>query len=393
MNRAGLVACALWVFACGGAPTSAKAPEKHEEGGYGEEEGRHEEGGHEEGKGEVHLSAEAIERAGITVGIAERRALTGGVAIPAEIEFDPTGTAHVGPVLSGRFTGLKVALGDRVRRGQLLATVASGDASAARSQMQQAKARLAAAQITLKRQQQLSAEGIGAQRALVDAEAAVAALEAEVDGVRRQLSVFGSGRGGDMQLISPIDGVVVDVLATLGETASADEAAFVVTDPAKVWVRGSVPELEIERISNGAAAIVRLHAFPQLVLNGTITYIAPALDEASRSLPIRVALDAADARLRSGLFGSIELIGGDRDERVVAVPAEAIATLDGQSAVFVPGDEPNSFQPVPVLLGRRAGAFFEVKSGLDAGATIVTRGAFTVKSALESGELSEGHAH
>ncbi|MBL8948283.1 MAG: hypothetical protein JNK45_34230, partial [Myxococcales bacterium] len=137
----------------------------------------------------------------------------------------------------------------------------------------------------------------------------------------------------------------------------------------------------------------RLHAFPQLVLNGTITYIAPALDEASRSLPIRVALDAADARLRSGLFGSIELIGGDRDERVVAVPAEAIATLDGQSAVFVPGDEPNSFQPVPVLLGRRAGAFFEVKSGLDAGATIVTRGAFTVKSALESGELSEGHAH
>ncbi|MBL8942790.1 MAG: efflux RND transporter periplasmic adaptor subunit, partial [Myxococcales bacterium] len=224
----------MWVFACGGAPTSAKAPEKHEEGGYGEEEGRHEEGGHEEGKGEVHLSAEAIERAGITVGIAERRALTGGVAIPAEIEFDPTGTAHVGPVLSGRFTGLKVALGDRVRRGQLLATVASGDASAARSQMQQAKARLAAAQITLKRQQQLSAEGIGAQRALVDAEAAVAALEAEVDGVRRQLSVFGSGRGGDMQLISPIDGVVVDVLATLGETASADEAAFVVTDPAKV---------------------------------------------------------------------------------------------------------------------------------------------------------------
>lgn len=391
MNRLRLVSIALLVLA---ACANAK-PDAKEEGGHAGEEGGHEgeEGGHEEEKGEIHLSAEAVERAGITLGTAERRALTGGVAIPAEIEFDPTGTAHVGPLLPGRFTGLKVALGDRVRRGQLLATVASGDASAARSQMQQAKARLAAAQITLKRQQQLSAEGIGAQRALVDAEAAVATLQAEVEGVRRQLSVFGSGRGGDMQLLSPIDGVVVDVLATLGETASADEAAFVVTDPAKVWVRGSVPELEIERIVTGTAAIVRLHAFPELVLTGTITYIAPALDEASRSLPIRVALDAPDLRLRSGLFGSIELGGGGKDERVIAVPAAAIASIDGQSTVFVPGDEDNSFRPMSVLLGRRAGAYFEVKSGLEADAKIVTRGAFILKSALESGELSEGHAH
>lgn len=386
MNGIRLVACALSALvACGGARNDAQ-PEADAE--------KHEEEGHEEGsEPEVHLSAEAIERAGIVVGVAERRALTGGVAIPAEIEFDPTGTAHVGPLLSGRFTGLEVALGDRVRRGQLLATVASGDASAARSQMQQAKARLAAAQSTLERQKLLAAEGIGAQRALVDAEASVAALRAEVDGVRRQLAVFGSGRGGDMRLVSPIDGVIVDVLATLGETAAADQAAFVVTDPAKVWVRGAVPELEIARIETGAAAIVRLHAFPDLVLSGTITYIAPALDEASRSLPIRVALDTADARLRSGLFGSIELVGGDRDERVIAVPAEAIATLEGQSSVFVPGDEANSFRPLSVLLGRRAGGFFEVKSGLEAGAQVVTRGAFTLKSALNSSELSEGHAH
>lgn len=387
------LAMILVLAACGNrSPASDGAEGAGHEGGE-HEGGEHEGGEHEEEEGEIHLAESAIERAGIVVGRAERRALTGGVAIPAEVEFDPTGTAHVGPLLSGRFTGLQVALGDRVKRGQLLATIASSDASVARSQLQQARARLAAAETTLKRQQQLSAEGIGAQRALVDAEAAVATITAEVDGIRRQLSVFGSGRGGEMRLVTPIDGVVVDVLATLGETANADQAAFVVTDPAKVWVRGSVPELEIARIELGASAIVRLHAFPDLVLGGTITYLAPALDEASRSLPIRVSLDAADARLRSGLFGTIELVGGGRDERVIAVPAEAIASIDGQSTVFVPGDEPNSFRPVAVLLGRRAGAFFEVKSGLEADAAVVTRGTFTLKSALESGELSEGHAH
>lgn len=383
----------LVVVACGAGLSCGSKSAAHEDAGH--EEGGHEEASHEGGEheGEIGLTAEAIERAGIEIGTAQRRALTGGVAIPAEIEFDPTGTAHVGPLASGKFTGVMIAIGDRVRRGQLLGTVASGDASAARSQLQQAQARLAAAHSTLSRQRQLTDEGIGARRSLIEAEAAVEELQAQVAGLRRQLSVFGSGRGAELKLMSPIDGVVVAIHATLGEAASPDRAAFVVTDPDKIWVRGNVPELEIERVAVGAATVVRLHAFPDLVLGGTITYVAPALDHDTRSLPIRVSLDTTDVRLRSGLFGSLELIGGEKDERVVAVPAEAVATLDGQTSVFVPSDEPNTFRAVPVLLGRRAGPLFEVKSGLDEGAKVVTRGAFTIKSALQSGELSEGHAH
>lgn len=394
MTRQSFVVAVCLSLACG--TTTSTTEEADEHGAHEDEHGEGERGEGEHGEdeaGEVALTAEAVERAGIVIGVAERRALTGGVAIPAEVEFDPTGTAHVSPLLSGRFTGLKVVLGEQVKRGQLLGTIASSDASASRSLLQQARARLTAAETTMQRQKQLTDEGIGAQRALIEAEADVAELRAEVEGLRRQLSVYGSGRGGEMRLVSPIDGVVVDVHATLGENATPDRTAFTVTDPDKIWVRGSVPELEIGRVEPGAAAIVRIHAFPDLVLPGTITYVAPALDPETRSLPIRVSLETAEPRLRSGLFGSVELVGGKRDDRVVAVPAEAIASLDGRHAVFVPADEPNSFRPVYVRLGRRGGAFFEVTSGLDEGTRIVTRGAFTLKSALKSGELSEGHAH
>ena len=130
-----------------------------------------------------------------------------------------------------------------------------------------------------------------------------------------------------------------------------------------------------------------------VAMPGTITYVAPALDERSRSLPVRVTLQAPDGRLRSGLFGSIELVGGGAGERVLVVPADAVATLDGQSVVFVPADEPNSFTPRPIALGRRAGGFFEVRSGLEEGGLLAVSGAFTLKSALRSGELSEGHEH
>lgn len=350
----------------------------------------HPEEGHAD---EVEMSAEAVELAGIRLANAERRALTGGAAIPAEVQFEPNSTAHVGPLVPGRITQVTVTVGQTVRRGQLLGVVASSDVSAARSRLDQARARLSAAESTLKRQQQLSSEGIGAQRSLIDAETQVAELRAEVDGVRRQLSVFGSGNAGELSLNSPIDGVVVDVHGTLGETASPDQPLFIVTDPTKVWVRGNVPELEISRVQAGSAAVVRLHAFPELAMSGTVTYIAPALDENSRSLPVRVTLQAPDARLRSGLFGSIELVGGSADARVLVVPADAVATLNGQTVVFVPADEPNAFRPQPILLGTRVGGFFEVRSGLKEGARLVVSGAFTLKSALSSGELSEGHAH
>lgn len=365
--------------------------ESHEEHGEGEHgEGEHDEGEHEN---EVHISAEALERAGIRVAKAERRALTGGVAIPAEVQFEPSSTAHVAPLVPGRITKVAVALGDRVSLGQLLGMVASSDVSAARSSLDQARARLAAAESTLSRQQKLASEGIGAERSLIEAEAQVGELRAEVEGLQRQLSVFGSGSGGQLALTAPIEGVVVAVHATLGETATPDQPAFIITDPTKVWVRGNVPELELSRVQAGAATIVRIHAFPDAAMPGTITYIAPAVDERTRSLPVRVTLQTPDARLRSGLFGSIELLGGEVDERVLVVPADAVATLDGQTVVFVPGDEANSFLPLPVLLGRRAGGFFEVRSGLKEGATLATSGAFTLKSALRSGELSEGHSH
>lgn len=378
----------LMLFAI--APACGRGPEAadRDQDGAGKETAHHEPA-HEN---EIRLTAEALERAGIRLATAERRALTGGAAIPAEVQFEPSSTAHVGPLVPGRIIQVSVALGARVRRGQLLGVVASSDVSAARARLDQARARLSAAESTLRRQHQLSTEGIGAQRSLIEAEAQVGELRAEVEGVRRQLSVFGSGSAGELALTSPIDGVVVGVQGTLGETATPEAPAFIVTDPTKVWVRGNVPELQLSLVNAGSAALVRLHAFPDLSMPGTITYVAPALDERTRSLPVRVTLQTPDARLRSGLFGSIELVGGNADERVLVVPADAVATLEGQSVVFVPADEPNTFRPQPIALGRRAGGFFEVRSGLEEGARLAVSGAFTLKSALRSGELSEGHS-
>lgn len=343
-----------------------------------------------EHRGEVHIDPDAMSTAGIRVGRAERRALSGGAHLPGEMRFDPLSTAHVAPLVSGRFERVNAQLGQRVQQGDVLALLASADASSAQASLAAAQARLRAAESALERQRTLVEEGVGARRGLIEAEAEARQLRAEVAGLRSQLGVLGSG-GRGIRLVAPIGGVVVQVHATPGEIASPDEPAFTIADPDAVSVYGQVPELAIARIEEGLRVSFRPHAFPDLSLPGTVAYVAPAIDEATRSLPIRVVLEQTDPRLRSGMFGGIEIVGDE--SRPVAVPVESVVTIEGVPTVFVPGDEEGAFVPLPVRLGRRGGAYYEVESGLEEGAPVVVEGAFTLKSALRAGELSEGHAH
>lgn len=369
---------------------SASCQERHSHSSEEQSSGEDVRSAHQE---IIHFSEEATQLAGIRVGQLERRALLAGTAIPAEVQLEPSSTARIRPLVTGRLVRVAVALGDQVKLGQSLGTVVSTDISQARARWEQARARLTAAEATLKRQEQLVSEGIGAERLRIEAEAQVAELRAEVLGLQKQMSVLGLGQAGEVSLVSPLNGVVVEVSATLGEVLSPDQTAFVITDPSQVRVQGSVPELQIPLVREGAEVLVRLHAFPELVMPGTIAYVAPGLEERSRTLPIRVQLQTPDPRLRSGLFGSIELLSEGAGERVLAVPVDALATIEGQDVVFVPGEKETEFIAQPVLLGRRAGGYFEVRSGLQEGQKLVLTGAFTLKSALRSHELAEGHVH
>ena len=105
---------------------------------------------------------------------------------------------------------------------------------------------------------------------------------------------------------------------------------------------------------------------------------------------MRVVLDELDPRLRSGMFGTLEILGDER--RSLALPTNAVVTMNGTSTVFVPGDSEEEFRPVPVRIGRRAGAYYELLQGLEEGAAVVVAGAFTLKSAMSTDQLSE-HEH
>ncbi len=395
-----LAALGACTFGCGGADPKPAAPD----GGTREGHEDHAAEGHEDHAAEdlehddedddgkkVTLSAEAMAVSEIHVGKAERRVISGGGAFPAEIAFDPAGTAHVSPIGGGRFARVDVRLGDRVEAGQVLAALVSSDVADLEGQLAQVRARLAGAEAELRRNTELVKEGVGAERGLVDARAAVATLRAEVAGIQKRLAVFGPQVAGQIELKAPIAGTIAAMHAVIGESAGGAEPAFTITDPTRIFVEAFVPELDIARIAVAAPVVVRTHAFPDLALEGHVTSIAPSLDRVTRSLSVRITLTANDPRLRGHMFAMVELAGDGG--RAIVVPADGVAVIEGQDVVFVPGPEPRTFVPKPVRLGRRASGFVEVVAGLAEGDAVVVHGGFVLKSALSSGSISEGHEH
>lgn len=337
---------------------------------------------------QVRLSAAAVAASGIVVGPVERRALSGRAGWPAELRFDPQSTGHVTLPAPGRIVSVDVELGQEVTRGEVLGVATSAAASQVLAERERVRARLAAAEAALTRHRQLREEGIGSARAVIDAEAEVAALRAELRALAAQARVMGA-TGGRLRLRAPLDGVVVHVGVTRGEVVGVNDIAFTVADPRAISVYGEIPEMSVGEVRRDLRVLFRPHAFRELAVPGTVVYVAPSLDVHTRTLLVRVRLDELDPRLRSGMYGSIELVGDE--DRVLAVPTSAVVTLKGAPTVFVPGDEEGVFEPRPVQIGRRAGRFYELLSGIEEGARIVVAGAFTLKGALSSEGFAEHH--
>ena len=163
-----------------GSANKENSEAEHSEDGHGEEghgeEGHSEEGGEEEGK--LTLSAEQIKAAGVTLESAAPRDLGTVVSFPGEIRFDEDRTAHVVPRVPGVVETVQANLGESVKKGQVLAVIASQQISDLRSEQQAAQRRVELARVTFSREKQLWQDKISAEQDYLQARQAL--QEAEI---------------------------------------------------------------------------------------------------------------------------------------------------------------------------------------------------------------------
>ena len=345
--------------------------------------------------GTVHLTDAALNGTGLQLQEVRRGAIAVQLDVSAEIQFNPDRVAHVSSLVSGQIQSVEAAVGDPVEVGQTLVELNSVELGQARAELSRARALLDVASQNRDRQERLRAEGISSERSLLEAQLLYEEAEAERGAARSRLRVFGvtGGSGPGLTLESPIEGVVVERHATQGENVSPDETLLVVADVGSVWVIGRVYEQQLSRVSPGMHATLTLTAYPGREWSGRVDFVGMALDEATRTLPIRVELDNPDGVLRPGLFGTLRLSSGTTVRSNILVPLDAVQEVDGAPVVFIEGEHSGEFAAVRVALGPQDTRQVEVTAGLSSGQRVVVEGAFALKSELLRGNLGDGCAH
>jgi cobalt-zinc-cadmium efflux system membrane fusion protein len=380
----------------GHANEESHTDEKHEEGHEGE--GRKEAGSSEktgadahEEEGHIALSEQQIKAAGIETVVAAPRSMSTSITFPGEIRFDEDRTSHVVPRVSGVVEEVKADLGQTVKKGQVLAVIASQQISDLRSELNAAQRRLQLARLTLQREKKLWEDKISAEQDYLLARQAFEEAQISSDNARQKLAAIGaslSPAGGNRyELVAPFNSVVVEKHLGIGEVVTEATNAFILSDLSRVWATFGVAPKDLNKVVAGRAVTVSAPDLDARV-QGTVGHVGSLLGEQSRAAVVRVILDNPQGAWRPGLFVSVD-VSSEKADAAISLPETALQTVEDKTSVFIRNAE--GFQLQPVTVGRRDGGYVEIIQGLAVGAHVAAAGSFILKSELGKG--SAEHAH
>ena len=260
--------------------------------------------------------------------------------------------AVVSAKIQGRLSDLRVEEGDRVREGELIARLESGDYQAqvlrAQALLQRAEADLAENERLLRQANDLAAEQI-ASRDQVDvaasrvriAQAAVAQARAEIGYAQAQMQ--------NTRILAPFTGTVVKKMAEVGESvapippgvnlSTSSGAIVALADLDTLEVEADVTESNVARLGPDQPAEVTVEAFPDRRYRGVLRQIIPTADRTKATVQVKVTILDRDAQLRPEMSAKVTFeepksAEGATSAPGVTVPSDAVARRDGNTVVF-----------------------------------------------------------
>lgn len=343
----------------------------------------------------VTLSQDAVERAGITTTAVLAGMTSGGVRAPGVVEANAYKQVVVTPVISGRITRVGADLGQRVRQGQMLAQIFSPELADAQTRYISARAELEAHEQELIRTEKLVAIGAASRQELERIHAGHTARLADLESAASRLQLLGlsaeaidalgpgKNQGATTNVPAPIDGVVTERLANVGLNVDQSTKLFTVVDLSSVWVVANLYEKDFAHVRVGSAATVTTNAYPDLVLQGRVSYIDPQVSPETRTAKVRIEVPNARNELRLGMYAEA-LVGDGGGTSTPLISRSAVQNVGDRTVVYlVNPKEPGTFVEREVRLGAAVGDRVSVLAGVQAGDVVVGRGSFSVRAERE----------
>ncbi len=283
--------------------------------------------------------------------------------------------------LSGRVVDLPIRAGDVVTKGQLIARIEpdvnqAQNLLSVRNQVQASAIDLEDARQDYEAKRQLFENGLISVEVNREAETryrqalqAVEEAQGKIDLVEASGIPVGDNPRQVVNIISPMEGVIIERPVELGETVTgsgsfnAGTVIATVADLGTMLVKAGINEVDIGKIHLGQETRITLDAFPRVLFMGIISRIAPAarLDEQVKVFDVEIALDELGRELRTGMTANIE-IRGETHEQVLAVPVESVFIRGEEEVVYILRDT-----PLPAEEGAPEADASEGEDGADSG--------------------------
>ncbi|MGC1678090.1 MAG: efflux RND transporter periplasmic adaptor subunit [Candidatus Binataceae bacterium] len=181
----------------------------------------------------------------------------------------------------------------------------------------------------------------------------------------------------EIEIDSPATGYITDRAALPNMYVDPSTRLYTIANLGTVWVYAAVFQDRLGEIKIGDAAAVTVDSYPGRVFSGKIDNIWPAIDPATRTARVRVALNNSDGALKLGMFVQVAL--RPRLGRALVIPAAGVLQTGAHNIVFVDRGD-GYLTPVEVELGPRVGDVFVVRKGLRAGDRVVSSANFLIDS-------------
>lgn len=325
------------------------------------------------------MGPERITASGVLVQPVSTSGLAAEIVAQATVEAEPAGQAVLTARAPGSVSRILKRLGDPVRAGETIALVESREAGQIAAARGVAAAKADLARKVLAREKRLFEQKVSPRQDYEQAQAELAAAEAEARSASSAVTAADVSRDGRyVMVISPINGRITAMAASLGAYVQPETELFRIADPARIQIEAAVTAADANRIRPGDQAVIETNTGE--TRSAVVRSVTPGVSEETRSATVVLALTGGAGVVQPGQLVRARITSRQSATSGIVVPEDAVQVVEGRDAVFV--RTPKGFRVQPVTVGQRTAGRVQIVEGLRGGESIATRNAFLLKAEL-----------
>src|SRR5215813_9878835 len=319
---------------------------------------------------------------------------TSALRTTGTIEPNAYKVVTVTPIAGGVVRQVNFELGDKVERGQKLATIFSTELADAQTAYLGMLAEIEMRYQKYKRAEKLVEIGAASREEFDGVSAEYKIEQAKLTAARQKLLLLGMSAkqldelrdsnqtGALISVEAPASGAILSRSVNQGEVVTVGKELFRIADLSTVWVIGQIYEKDFAEARVGAPVVITAPAYQGRSFTGRVSYIDPRVEPQTRTTQIRAEVKNPNGMLKLGMFVDVNFgePPATSAQAMVRAPRGAVQRIGAKQVVFVVTDRAGVFAQREVSAGPESDGTAPIYAGLNAGERVVTEGSFLLRA-------------